>query len=490
MADKRFMYLRDKYGAMPLLDLETQEVVPAGPTTKRIIGECGLRRGVLERVDVQTLKEVKGEFIPLTPEIAQKLRVNHALENSWIYDWCHYPTEAEGELPGKREAVIAGLMDMMAEFPFKFEVIGAQRRYLMYFSDGDYNSQRRFLRLVPRPQEYPFDNDGNLLEKYATGPTMPAVMQWQAKQSGEKSVLEYDGPPFDPTIVNKKELAPLLYCNPAWPIRFLLDDQQPAFGQCTVYVTDPQPRPDGKGLAPQFICSDWCQRSGRDVKVETGGIDLQAAEYTFGTWVTGPCVKRAQDEGKFIPKSAKVRTVQLASIKEKIVKIPTFEEAYAKYEPAITRLKDKGMTVEQVLVQVKADLELAKTKYEAVQQLHDVPLTVDPGQFKAETCEFYKACRADAPNSKAPFIYMRGYSKPQADGTEPEFGRVKPQYLVVDEARVREAYNPVSAFAPKDYKPLTAAEIAEHDVFLQKVLMQKGQKLAGVGVVDIPSESF
>lgn len=371
-----------------------------------------------------------GEQAPITPELLEVLKAHHSVRNNWNYDHPHLPTEVEGDDPGFRAKVIASVQEQMATSPFPFEIMAIQRRWLRYYSDGYWNTQRRFLRLAPVPNNYPYDADHNPLPQFVDGPTLADVLNYM------KPDPDYPGRSVTADDINHSR--PLLYDGPAWVLSFKLDEQFPAYGGCHVYLDD-----DGN-----FLCSDWCQRSGRDVKENGGGIDLQVAEYTLAGWITGPCIKRAARGGKFTPKSAKTRLVEVRTAAKQAgpAVLPSISDLIAKHESAISRMLRAGATFDFMLASFSKSLEQGD-----VAAINKVPVRLSRArEFSQETRDAYAKCVVNAAQSSDGFIACEHYTKDKAPAM------VKPWNLEIDAERLQQLAAP-KAFTPEEIEALKAA---------------------------------
>jgi hypothetical protein len=285
--------------------------------------------------------------------------------NSWNFDFPHFQIES-ADTSAHRAQLAAKLTGMMADTGYEFEITGLQRRYLMYMTDGSVESQKKFERLMPGPDPFPFRRDGTLKRPYTN------VYDSQMRDAKV---------PFPKEFANRYgSLRPCLYFGPAWVVRFKLDGQDTLLDRCRVYVTD-----NG-----DFICSDWCQR--HDFSSYTGGgINLQMGIYNFSTWITGPCVAKAMESGHFKPKHM---TVQRSKVRELVSKappvIPTLGEALgkatalvAKYTPAKVEVGEitaaaleEALAAANAIVEQKIAESKAKCPPEPV-ELMTVPLPLE-----------------------------------------------------------------------------------------------------------------
>lgn len=395
----RWLALQDGHRGIYAKRLDTgvvEQIIPAMWS--------GLRGEILE-VSAGCPPIGTDEFVYGDPHLI-KSYIQH---NSWIYD---HPSAYDGPPPAD---LADRLQAMMAPHPYEFEVVALQSRFLLYFSDGNERTQRRYLRLSPRPSESVFDpSTGQLRPEFLLGPTPDEVQQTL------HPTPDYVGRPIPPI-----QGGPLLYCGPAVVASFLLDGQNPAFRGCRVYV-----QPDG-----QFIASDWCQRSGR-AQYEVG-IDLQTAEYTFDSWVTGPCVRRAMEQRVFTPRTAKTRVLEVRRLRaQRPPPVPDVRALIRAHESAVRRLVQQGLPTVAVVQQVEQHFAAAKAvtgaRLEAyAAKLHGVPVRLRRDvDWKPETLAAYHDCTVDSSNSRpySGHLAVTGYAKHP-------FGLVKPDFLEVDTER-------------------------------------------------------
>lgn len=297
----RWIYLTDLAPKARILNPVTNQVREIMQTAVKDRAPIGLRRYELEELPGGLYRET-GTLAPLTPTLVDEM-ADHALcPNSWNYDHADYHFELQSD-EAERAAVQARLEREMAEYPFKFEITGLQRRFLMYFSDGGVDSQKAFESILPTPDRSPLRTDGSLRRPFAL--TYNHNMKAASVPWPKDHERLYGG------------LRPCLYRGPAYVVRFLLDDQDVLLERCRVYV-DPQ---------GDFICSDWCQRHDFS-SYNGGGINLQMGIYTFATWVTGPCL--AKNGPNFQPKSTTVERTPVRDLMKRHVLVPTFEDTLAK----------------------------------------------------------------------------------------------------------------------------------------------------------------
>lgn len=304
-----------------LTDLAPQGIIinPETGDQRRIMSSAvkdkapaGLRRHVLEEMPGGLFRET-GEVLPVTESLLADMEDAYAAPNNWNFDWPHLKVEAEADEHPEMEAKVRQRLEaMMANYPYDFKITGLQRRYLMYFSDGNYHSQQRFERLVPAPTSNPFRQDGKLRKKY----------DWIWNSNMRDAKVPY---PKDKESMYGG-LTPCLYSGPAWVVRFQLDGTDVLLERCRVYVDD----------EANFICSDWCQR--HDYTSYHNGINLQTGIYTFDGWVTGPCLVRNVEGGHFKPVNATVKREAVRNLMKKApVAVPNFDQAFAKAKAAVDK---------------------------------------------------------------------------------------------------------------------------------------------------------
>jgi hypothetical protein len=299
----RWVYLTDLIPTGTIMNLESRETRQIMSSGIKDRAPAGLRRYVLEEREGGAKFQETGEILPITVDLLDDLEDSYSLANSWIADWPHYHVEHVGDADrDMEERVRQRLTRMMGDYPYDFQITGLQRRYLMYFSDGDYNSQKKFERLIPVPKSSPFRSDGALRRRYDW--IWNSNMRDAQVPFPKSQRLQYGA------------LSPCLYLGPAWVVRFTLDGVDVLLDRCRVYVDDDA----------NFICSDWCQR--HDYSSYNSGINLQQGIYTFDSWVNGPCITRNKEAGNF---DAPVKRTQIRSIMHKAQPVVTrsFEQSYA-----------------------------------------------------------------------------------------------------------------------------------------------------------------
>lgn len=288
----RWMLLRDVATNTVLLNLDTKERVSVSADQFKGHRWSGLRREVVVYDDASGLYEFTGETLPITEEIADELDTEYQSfdGNGWHYEWPH--VEVETTTPDQVEALRANLLAQLAPHPYEFQIIGLQRRFVMYYSDGGVDSQQYFLDYIPTPDSSPFKRNGELKVRY--------VNNWD-------HLCRDNQIPLTAAHKGKGVLRPCLYRGPAWAVRLLVDDQQ-IFRRCMIFVDD-----DGK-----FLFSSWCQRHGQ----KKDGINLQLGIFSFDGWIVGSGIARMIGERVFKPKKTKIVTVRAAALKEQAKAVP------------------------------------------------------------------------------------------------------------------------------------------------------------------------
>jgi hypothetical protein len=323
----QWIYLTDMAPQATILNPETNELRRIMSSAVKERAPAGLRRHVLEELPGGIYRET-GDVVAINDDLLDEMEEAYAAPNSWNYDWPHWATESlPDEDPAMRERIVSRLTEMMSAHPYDFQITGLQRRYLMYFSDGNYNSQQRFDRLIPTPDGYPFRRSGDLRRKYD--------WIWNSNMRDAKV-------PFpDDKRGMYGDLRPCLYLGPAWVVRFQLDGQDVLLERCRVYVNDDA----------EFICSDWCQR--HDFSSYGNGINLQTGLYTFDGWVVGPCLTKNMESGKFQPKSVVYKRTAVRDLMKKApVAVPKYEDVFAKAKAAVDKYAKHTLAPEPKAVEV------------------------------------------------------------------------------------------------------------------------------------------
>jgi hypothetical protein len=308
----QWIYLTDMAPQAKILNPETGELRSIMSSAVKHRAPAGLRRYVLNELPGGVYEET-GEVLPITSDLYDEMEESYHAPNSWNYDWPNVEVESMADTdPAMAAKIVERLNKSMAQHPYDFKVTGLQRRYLMYYSDGNHNSQQRFERLIPQPDSNPFRRSGALRRKY---------------DFIYNSIMRDAGVPYPKDKQGMfGSLRPCLYIGPAWVVRFTLDDQDVLLERCRVYVTD----------EAEFICSDWCQR--HDFSSYSNGINLQTGIYSFDGWVTGPCVIKNTESGKFKPANATFKRTAVRELMKKApVAVPDFDTAFGKAKAAVDK---------------------------------------------------------------------------------------------------------------------------------------------------------
>jgi hypothetical protein len=308
----QWIYLTDMAPQARIYNPESGELRNIMSSAVKHRAPAGLRRYTLNELPGGVYEET-GEMVPMTSDLYDEMEEAYSGPNSWNFDWPHLEVEAAADAdPSMRERVVSRLSKMMAGHPYDFQIMGLQRRYLMYYSDGSINTQQRFERLLPKPESNPFRRNGALRRKY----------DWIYNSVMRDAKVPY---PKDKEAIFGS-LRPCLYLGAAWVVRFTLDAQDVLLERCRVYVDDDA----------NFICSDWCQR--HDYSSYGHGINLQTGIYTFDGWVTGPCLIKNTESGSFKPKEVKFqRTAVRELLKKAPLAVPTFDDAFGKAKAAVDK---------------------------------------------------------------------------------------------------------------------------------------------------------
>lgn len=314
MSDK-WVYLTDLAPQATVKNLATGEV--RSIMSNAVVGRApsGLRRTVLEIMPGGMFRETD-EVLSITDDLAEEIEEYYAAPNSWNYDWPHLPTE-QGDSPDAQQQLRDLIMAQMGDVPFDFKITAMQRRFLMYFSDGNMESQKRFDRFIPQPSTSPFNRKWDLRSRY---------------DMYYNSIMRDAKVPFPKDKQHKWGAGrPCLYVGPAWTLRFQIDDQDPLLERCRVYVMD-----DGT-----FIGSDWCQR--HDFSSYNGGINLQMGIYTLASWVMGPCLTYNSQHGGVTLKSTEYKVEKVRDLMKRSphVLVPSFDDSFNKAQSLIKQYAPK-----------------------------------------------------------------------------------------------------------------------------------------------------
>jgi hypothetical protein len=260
MSDQRFAHLRDRWGGSPLLfDLDTFQV--AAPKHDAFVGQSGLRGQLVLREGNDLIEQV--EPAPMTRALFQAMQRHTSYPNQWCYDPPHWTTERW--LDAAAVARTRALIDQQfaAVHEYALRVTGLQPVFLLYYSDGTVESQRRFICAAHGPEKQPF-TDRDLIDPAMFGKTFAAIREQHLTATSLGT-----------------RYRPVLWIGPAMKLRFSIDQQSPDTG--VRVFTD---------LNGEFLCSDWCQRDGMEQKAKGNGIDLQLRRYTLASWIIGPYLDR------------------------------------------------------------------------------------------------------------------------------------------------------------------------------------------------------
>jgi hypothetical protein len=296
----QWIYLSDLAPKARILNPASGEIREIMQSAVKDKAPIGLRRYMLEELPGGSYRET-GALADLTPRLVEDMTDHSVKPNSWNFDYPDYAFETQSD-PEELARVRARLEQEMADYPYEFQITGLQRRYLLYFSDGNLETQQAFEALLPTPDQSPLRSDGTLRRPFAF--TYNHLMRDAKAPWPRNEERLYGG------------LRPCLYRGPAYVVRFLLDGQDVLLERCRVYV-DPQ---------GNFLCSDWCQR--HDFSSYNNGINLQMGIYTFSTWVTGPCL--VKNGGNFVPKNTRFERTAVRDMLKRHVLVPTFDETLAK----------------------------------------------------------------------------------------------------------------------------------------------------------------
>lgn len=245
----------------------------------------GLRRQIVTATDGAVRARQPLLFSPWTPTLVRLARDYYRPLTGWNYDFPNPKTE-DAASPQDVARIIERLREQVKILPMDIQIVGVQRRYLLYYSDGNARSQVRYLRLAPKPgRDSPFGDDWELRESY-------------------RNNTDYG--------------TPLLYDGPAWTVRFTVDGVDP-IPDCRVYVSD-----EGR-----FICSDWCQRTGYTTYGK--GIDLQVQGYTLGSWIAGPVSQQGRIR---LPSGSRITIMNQAS-KQRAQTIDAIDNQLAEVVPTV-----------------------------------------------------------------------------------------------------------------------------------------------------------
>ena len=355
----KWVYLTDMAPQATIMSLENGTMRNIMSAAVKDKAPRGLRRGVLEENTGGVYVET-GEYVSMADDLLSDMEDVYRTPNSWNYDWPHMQIEQDADADPTREAhVRSRLTAMMAQHPYEFEIVGLQRRYLMYFSDGSYTSQQKFISLIPNPADAtPYRRDGQLRRKYEFA--WDSIMRDAKVPFPKENEKRYGG------------LRPCLYMGAAWVVRFRIDEQDPLLDRCRVYVDDDA----------NFICSDWCQR--HDFSSYNNGINLQTGIYTFDGWVVNSCITQAMSRGTFKPKDVVIKREAVRELLKKthVLSVPSYDDTYAKAKAAVDKYAKSPVPTTPVVPTVDAGPITADVVAEAM-VAYDQLLT-ELAQAKAE----------------------------------------------------------------------------------------------------------
>lgn len=349
-----WLYLTDMAPNARILNPATGEIRTIMPVAVKGKAPIGLRRYLLQELPGGVFQET-GACVPLDVDLLADIEDAYVAPNLWNYDYPHLTTET-ATTPADEARIIDVLTKQMQDYPYDFEIVGLQRRFLMYFSDGNYESQKRFERLIPRPDSSPFRRDDALRRRY----------DWVWNSNMRDAKVPY--PKAQAQLYGG--LVPCLYMGPAWTVRFRLDGQDVLLERCRVYVDD----------AGTFLCSDWCQR--HDFSSYGHGINLQMGIYSFGSWVTGPCLQYNLNQGSFAPKHATIERAAMRDALKMHVLVPSFSDALTKATKAVAKAAkplvaapDAGPITKDAMAEA---IQLAQAVFEAPRPLATAPDDAPP----------------------------------------------------------------------------------------------------------------
>lgn len=359
-----WVYLSDvgSGGNMWLMNLETRERVKA--SRAQVVGQSAIGlRGYTLTYDAGTGKYTEtGESLPMTEQLWDDYVDSWAAHSGWIADWPHYQIESS-IIPEQVEEMKARLLEQAKTLPYNIEIIGLQRRFMMYYSDGGFDSQKFFDRAIPWPERLPYNRNGDLRPQYQK--------HWDH--------LMRDANAPQPKILQHYSLRPCLYAGPAWAVRVKINGVVPLVQNCRMYVDD-----EGN-----FIASDWCQR--QDYHSYGGGINLQLGVYTFASWLAGPCINYATTKAHVQIPKVEIRQVQIRKVLAKVAEPVTFEEAMVQAKAGLKGMefpkerKDPGPITEQAMMEAFAFLPEALEKTAQRVKLREADCTIHSQLMSAHT---------------------------------------------------------------------------------------------------------
>lgn len=315
--------------------LATGERIGFNPNLVRPLSGGAIRRTVYKRaagvftptheivpVDYQlpawqgTVKGSFGTFSPIAypaMSVFDATLLAYHTSNNWHYDWPHRATERAGDTNDALAVMMEKIARQVHAVPYEVGVTALERRFLLYYSDGNIATQSRFITYCPRPaRRSPFNEAGELATAFLPDWTPERLAKQSFHRPSEYGLFGHE--------------SCLLYAGPAWCFRFTLDDQDLLTGGCRVWLTDDA----------EFIASDWCQR--HDVTSYKHGINLQVMQWSLESWIMGPLLTHTAESGiKFKPKHASVgQVIRLDTIeKEEAERHKALDEELSTLELAL-----------------------------------------------------------------------------------------------------------------------------------------------------------
>lgn len=317
----QWLYLGDvtSGGNVQVMRVDTGEKTTLSINQIEDRAPIGLRGYLLERNDSTGMYRETGEQAAMTEELWDELTDAWRGHNSWIADWPHFQLESSVS-PSEVDAMRQKLLAQTVQLPYEFEIVGLQRRWLLYFSDGDFSTQQYFDRAIPWPDRLPYRRNGELRQQFQRG--------WDHAMRDAKAPK--------PQFLQNLSLRPCMYAGPAWVVRVKLNGVVPQVQNCRMYVDD-----DGT-----FLASDWCQR--QDFHTYGSGINLQVGLYNFASWLIGPCLVYAQSKAHLVVPHINTRQVRVRDVMKNAMLMPTFEEAM---QLSMVELKQSGMKFPEVRIE-------------------------------------------------------------------------------------------------------------------------------------------
>lgn len=339
-----YVYLSDvsSGGNVWLMNLRTHERQRLSRSAVVDQSPIGLRGYTLTYNEKSGKYTETGKSVGMTEQLWDEYVDAWSRNNGWIADWPHFQLESS-ETEEQREAMRALLMAQCSNMPYDIEIIGLQRRFLLYFSDGDFNTQRFFDRAVPWPSRPPYGRDGSLRPVYER--------HWD-------HLMRDAGAP-KPSILHGLELRPCLYAGPAWVVRVKVNGVVPLVQNCRMYVDD----------QGGFIASDWCQR--QDYHTYGNGINLQLGVYSFSGWLSGPCINYATNKGGITIPDMSTRRVEIRRVLNAVRDPISFDEALKEARKEVSKMKLPEVRIDPGPITPEAYLEACGFLPAALQKAAD-----------------------------------------------------------------------------------------------------------------------